>query len=221
MAKHKYTLGPDILLGGAEISREKYYMEEIKQAYTRLIFIAIILPFLVYSAYTLPFSLHPLEYVVTLYIAAALAHLFFIKRYRDKAPFARKIAVILLDTMVTTAIVCCLHAYGYVFSLIYIWIILGNGMRFGPTYLYIAVGASLIGVGTVYALSPYWQMHVEFVVYMVLAIILLPFFMLRLIHRIYEKSRQLEELLAMMEHNALHDGLTGLPNLSLPSRAST
>ncbi|MBD0270831.1 MAG: hypothetical protein ICV73_02780, partial [Acetobacteraceae bacterium] len=43
------------------------------------------------------------------------------------------------------------------FFLIYLWIIIGNGVRFGVRWLLAAVGVFLLGFGAVAATTPYWQ----------------------------------------------------------------
>ncbi|MCC6473582.1 MAG: response regulator [Burkholderiales bacterium] len=41
--------------------------------------------------------------------------------------------------------------------LVYIWITLANGMRYGPGYLLVALGFSVAGFSTVLLLSPFWR----------------------------------------------------------------
>ncbi len=55
-----------------------------------------------------------------------------------------------------------MHAGGAaasVFYPIYLWVILGNGFRFGMRFLFLAMGAALTGFGIVCRTTPFWTMQ--------------------------------------------------------------
>ena len=188
------------------------YTEEIKQAYTRVIYIAILIPILGYLTRKLSIGLWPLWWGIGAYIILTSVHLYFLKRFPHLAPSLRKIFAIFIDIVITTVIVFSLKDYGFIFSLLYLWISLGNGMRFGPRFLFTAMSLSMAGIVILYMASAYWREHIVETGYMFLATIILPLFMLRLMRRIHLHREQLKKLLEDTEYNALHDSLTGLAN---------
>ncbi len=68
----------------------------------------------------------------------------------------RRICAILIDTGTLTLVLMIggLHAAPLYF--LYLWVIIGNGFRFGQLYLFIALASTLCGFGIVIAIEPYW-----------------------------------------------------------------
>jgi len=89
-----------------------------------------------------------------------------------------------------------MHIGGETFALlypIYLWIIFGNGFRFGVAYLFIA---SVIGVFTfaaVIAITPFWQEHLSLAIGLTGGLILLPLYVSTLIRKLSQAKRQAEE----------------------------
>lgn len=55
-----------------------------------------------------------------------------------------------------------------------IWIVVGFGMRFGTRWLLIAISLSLVSLGVVTAVHPYWQAHPSLVVMMAATAVIAP-----------------------------------------------
>ena len=189
-----------------------HYQEELKQSHARLIYIAIITTVLLFCNRYVEKPLVVLDTLLLLFTVASLLHLIFLKRYPDRGVEARRVAAIFLDVMVVTALVFFLEEYGFLFSILYLWIIQGNGIRFGVRYLYIAGAASLAGIALIYLLSPYWHARPDLVLYMGVMVSVLPLFTIKLLYRIQEKNQAMLELLEMMEQQSRYDSLTGVPN---------
>lgn len=63
-----------------------------------------------------------------------------------------------------TAVSCFLWLAGFngqMLTLLYVWITIANGFRYGPRYLLIAATLSFLGFGIVIALVPWWQSHLQ------------------------------------------------------------
>ncbi|WP_201352138.1 GGDEF domain-containing protein [Hydrogenimonas urashimensis] len=212
MRKNKYTLPPPLPKTGDTAETENEYSEERRQAVTRLLFIVILVPILAWLTPERKIALHPFWSGIVLYIVLAFVHFRLLANAPERFRRARKIFVIFLDIAVTSLLVATLKETGFLFSLLYIWVILGNGMRFGPKYLYVAMGFVLMALAGLYLFVPYWHTHTIFMLYLALATLILPLFMLRLIYRIERNRLQLKAILNNMEYNAMHDSLTELGN---------
>jgi len=105
---------------------------------------------------------------------------------------------------------------------IYLWVILGNGFRFGLPWLYLTTGASVLGFGVVVLCTPYWLDNLPLGVGLLVGLLVIPLYAGRLIRTLSEAKRQAEEasrakslFLASVSHelrtplNAV-TGMTGL-----------
>ncbi len=73
----------------------------------------------------------------------------------DGSPM-RRIAAILIDTGTLTVVLLIAGAHSAPLYFLYLWVIIGNGFRFGQLYLFITLASTLIGFGIVIAVEPYW-----------------------------------------------------------------
>ncbi len=69
---------------------------------------------------------------------------------------ARRIASILIDTGALSLVLMIGGSHAAPLYFLYLWIIIGNGFRFGQMYLMVSLGSTLVGFGTVIAIVPYW-----------------------------------------------------------------
>ena len=76
---------------------------------------------------------------------------------------------------------------------IYLWIILGNGFRFGIPYLAAAAVVALIGFAAVIQTTDIWQTHQSLGVGLLASLALLPFYVSTLIRKLSAAKRQAEE----------------------------
>jgi two-component system sensor histidine kinase RpfC len=70
--------------------------------------------------------------------------------------------------------------------LVYVWVTLANGFRYGPSYLLISLGASLAGFGTVLATSDFWQNHLGAGIGLTLGLVALSLYVLSLVKRMFD-----------------------------------
>ena len=89
-----------------------------------------------------------------------------------------------------------MHVGGETFALlypIYLWVIFGNGFRFGVPYLFAATATSVMTFGIVIATTPFWQEHRGLAAGLIAGLILLPLYVSTLIRKLSEAKRQAEE----------------------------
>ncbi len=75
---------------------------------------------------------------------------------------------------------------------IYLWVISGNGLRYGNRYLWIATGFAMAGFSSVLWLSPYWAAHQTFGISMLSGLFVLPLYLSTLIQRLNKAREEAE-----------------------------
>ncbi len=75
---------------------------------------------------------------------------------------------------------------------IYLWVILGNGFRFGVKYLFAASFVAVLGFGSVIAVSEFWRTHLAMSAGLLAGLVVLPLYVSRLIAKLSEAQRQAE-----------------------------
>ncbi len=94
--------------------------------------------------------------VMVAYLGCAIAILIAVARSRDVS-VARRLVSIVLDVGAASYFLAVLDARGLPLLVIYIWVTVANGFRFGPRYLLFALAASLAGFSMAVYVNPYWR----------------------------------------------------------------
>jgi two-component system sensor histidine kinase RpfC len=111
---------------------------------------------------------------------------------------------------------------GAILLVVYLWVTLGNGFRYGLRYLIFSASISLVGFGLVMGLSPFWQQHVWLDASMLLMLVLIPLyagFLIQKLHRAvklaHEASLAKSSFLANMSHELRTplNGVIGIADL--------
>ena len=84
------------------------------------------------------------------------------------------------------------EAGAFVFG-IYLFVTFGNGFRYGRLYLRISQALSIIGFLVVLYVSPFWSQHVPVGIGILIALLVLPFYVGVLAERITEASKRADE----------------------------
>jgi two-component system sensor histidine kinase RpfC len=75
----------------------------------------------------------------------------------------------------------------------YLWVIFGNGFRFGPRFLLAAMTLSIVGFATVVAVTPFWSGRPSLVAGVMIGLVILPLYALALITSLSKARREAEQ----------------------------
>lgn len=106
---------------------------------------------------------------------------------------ARRIFGIVADNAANTAFLLISGEAGaFVFG-IYLFVTFGNGFRYGRLYLRISQALSIIGFLVVLSFSPFWSAHIPVGIGILVALLVLPFYVGVLAERITEARKRADE----------------------------
>ena len=166
---------------------------EHEQAIVRLVVSGAI------GAYLLPEGLNVLDWgtlefhyiVFSCYFVFSAVVLWWIFASNTVSPVRRCLA--LAADVATTSI--AMWYYGeqaLALFLVYVWVTLANGFRFGPNYLIASLGTSLAGFAAVLAATDFWRQHLFAGVGMALGLIALSLYVLTLVRRMFDAVARAE-----------------------------
>lgn len=69
------------------------------------------------------------------------------------------------------------------------WVTVGNGLRFGPRYLYAAIGFAFVTFGTAVAITPYWQQNLSLALGLLAGLVAVPLYLSSLLRALTEATR--------------------------------
>ncbi len=133
-------------------------------------------------------------------------------RMFPKPMLIRQVIAILGDIGCITVGMYVFGEMGNVFFALYLWVVIGNGLRFGEKHLIFAQILALLGYLFVIWMNPFWQNHLPLTIGLLLSLIILPIFFRFMILRLREMHEKLEQQFLAAEYAASHDGLTNLEN---------
>jgi len=137
-----------------------------------------------------------------------------------KASATRRVLGILLD-LISLSVLMVIAVQETIFLFVfYLWVIIGNGFRFGKNYLYISLAVGAVGFFSAIMLGSYWQEHISIAISLMLVITLIPLYSIFLINKLYaaidmaERANQAKSrFLANMSHE-LRTPLNGVLGIS-------
>jgi two-component system sensor histidine kinase RpfC len=111
----------------------------------------------------------------------------------NQSSVLRRFVGMLADNGVTTYCLIQMDETGAVIIGVYLFVTFGNGFRYGRFYLHASQVMALAGFGLVVVVSEYWRSHVSLSSGVLIAIIVLPFYVGVLTKRITEAKRRADE----------------------------
>lgn len=167
--------------------------QELEQAILRMIAGLVILALITF--FHLNQTLSHQEYIAFKidFIFELLAILLTIAIVQNKfKPNYRKLTGTWLDIGATTIFMALTSDIGVMLVCVYLWVIFGNGFRYGKNYLYHAQALSIVGFLIATNISPYWKTHQTIGYSLILMLIILPLYVAKLITRLHEATHKVE-----------------------------
>ena len=110
-----------------------------------------------------------------------------------KSSVYRRFLGMIVDNVVTTYCLILMGEGGAVVLGVYLFITFGNGFRYGRFYLHASQTMAIAGFSLVLAESTYWSHSISVGIGFMIALIVLPFYVGVLAHRITEAKRRADE----------------------------
>ena len=120
------------------------------------------------------------------------AALYIMQKHKVWRQEERWFAAIILDVLMAFAIMLREPEHMSVFYPVLLWMILGNGFRFGLKWLFVASGLSAIAFGIVVAATTYWQSNQILGYSLTAALLIIPTYCSTLIRKISHAKEQAE-----------------------------
>ena len=188
------------------------YGEELKQSLSRFGYIALFSPILIYLNTISHINIYQLNLLYITYTSFSTINFIFIKTFPNHFVKGRRYIISTLDILAVSFLISYLEYYGFIFTIIYQWIILSSLIRFGKEYMYFSMSITLVSITMIYIFNPYWHQHFDAIVYMYLLVTIIPMFVFRLIKRLLKENEELSKLLNLVKKKSKLDPLTMIPN---------
>lgn len=124
----------------------------------------------------------------------------------------RRLLGMMFDFGITSYFMYVMKDSGILFFPLYLWVTIGNGLRYGTRYLYTAMLISIVSFVIVFSSSAYWKEQWGFSVGLLIGLVALPLYFSSLLKQTNQQHDELEKLYQQMARHATHDSLTGLHN---------
>lgn len=150
---------------------------ELSQSKARIIFGSIILAIVAGAAFFgIEYSNQKIVIgIMAAYVAYSIVLFIAINHYPQPVIWRRGLSII-LDMVFAGAAILPAGPFGGAFYPLYLWIIVGNGLRFGVPYLIFAMVMGVASFTTVVISSDYWGQHYALAVGLIIGLVLLPMF---------------------------------------------
>jgi diguanylate cyclase (GGDEF)-like protein len=190
------------------------YDEELRQSATRILFFTSLLLILGFS-YPQYLQESSLQWGIVIYVFYIIVHTTWIIQKSGKY-FFRRLSAIIADLGFLSFLIYKMDISAIILYPLTIWIIMGNGIRFGDKYFYIALSTGILFLSAAIYFNPFWSTHIDLGLSMVIGLTLITLLnkktlsRINLIHKTLDNSLQIR--VSELEREYHHDTLTGLKN---------
>jgi diguanylate cyclase (GGDEF)-like protein len=179
------------------------------QALARVVFTFLASSFFIYLGFDSKQGSQQL--IALVFFISSILYLRFISTYTQRFLWRRYLAIV-IDLSAASYITWYFGISGLFFYPLFLWIMIGNGLRFGTHHLFVATAVGLLGFTTACwgngTISNYPMTYLG----LLIGLIIMPVFFLVMIKRLANANQVLKEERDKAEHMAVHDSLTSLPN---------
>jgi two-component system, sensor histidine kinase RpfC len=162
--------------------------DETEQALFRIAISALLLVFFLVTDGLTNGAMRPgitvAMFAMSIYVIFAVIILWWMYRFHPNR-VALRLIMMGIDLSAISLALYFSGENGAVLFGVYLWVVLGNGFRYGKLYLYVGTAMCLTGFITVFALSDYWAAHRTMGSGWIVGLIILPLFVNRLINRLH------------------------------------
>ncbi len=120
---------------------------------------------------------------IVCYLTFAAAWYIMVNRFPGKWPWRRYITI-MADLGIMTYWLHMGDRHVASYYPIFLWVIIGNGIRFGEKYLKIAIAMGAMGFGSLLLFNDFWKSHLEIGAGLLLGVLVLPIFFLTVLRRL-------------------------------------
>ncbi len=166
---------------------------ELEQANIRIPAAIVIFALVTYSYFNQSLSHPELVAFKILFAYTFLSILVISAILKNKfKPIQRKLAGAWLDMVAISVFMSLTADVGVMLVAVYLWVIFGNGFRYGKNYLYHAQALGILGFLIATNLSSYWVIHKTIGYSLTAMLIILPLYVAKLIDRLHEAKHKVE-----------------------------
>lgn len=155
---------------------------------------------------------HHIIFFLAFYVVFSIVDLVVVIASKPQAAPSRRLLGMVCDLGGTSYFMYVMEANGILFFPVYLWVTIGNGLRYGLPYLYLAMTMSMAGFMIVIGSSAYWKEQWGFSVGLLVGLVALPLYFSSLLKKLSNQNNELKKLYEQMARHATHDSLTNLPN---------
>jgi len=180
---------------------------EFPQAVLRLVMVCVMLAYFATPYFRAHVDSSIIEKIYYLNAISIVICLFFIIAplvYTEQSPTRRRIAL-LHDTSFISIALLLGQTYTAPFSVLYLWITVGNGFRYGVQYLFASLVSALVGFTLVIYVSDYWRENTLISITVFAMLIMIPPYVALLLRSLHHANTQIKL-------QAMHDPLVPIYN---------
>ena len=193
-----------------EVVKQRIAMREdseFPQSILRLVMVCFMLAYFTTSYFRNHVEANVVEKIFYLNIISIVICLFFIiSSIVDirQSPTRRRIGIFHDTTFVSIALLLG-ETYTAPFSVLYLWVTVGNGFRYGVKYLFVSLFSALVGFALVLYISPYWRENALISITVFAMLVMIPPYVALLLRSLHHANSQIKL-------QAIHDPLVPVYN---------